>query len=63
MNEFEIVVKTLSDGLRSLAQGIEVIAEKVDTLAANVKAGEQSEQKTSDKTSQASERKPKKPAD
>ena len=62
MNEFEIVMKTLSDGLRSLSQGIEVVAEKVDSLAASVKEGDLSEQKPADETSEKSEGKPRKPA-
>jgi predicted Rossmann fold nucleotide-binding protein DprA/Smf involved in DNA uptake len=58
MNEFDAVMKAFSDGLRTLAIGIESVAQKIDEMARNEQS-ENTEQNREKQTSSRSAEKPK----
>jgi CRP-like cAMP-binding protein len=59
MKEFEMLLKAFADGLKSMAQGINVLAGKVDQLAQDQSADRDAKQKEQKKTeAKKAQRKP-----
>ena len=60
MKDLDVFLKTVVDGMRSMAQGIEILAEKMDTIAKS-RMDEKPKKKPKAKPARKAPAKPKKP--